>query len=161
MAFAAAAAAAPAPPPERFPTDRFTRPTHLDAALFEAFAGCAKGVPAKRDVKYWGGAKNPDTGADEPWRNGTTDAAITDEGIIREEEKFKAAAEQEDAVFSEEELRANLHGRGIRVDYLVALTFKFNLWNWKSWEVKKGNKRLCPVWVLALLLLPRVLAHMC
>ena len=52
----------------RFPTDRFTRPTHLDTALFEAFAGCSKGVPAKRDVKYWGGVTNPDTGAGEPGR---------------------------------------------------------------------------------------------
>ena len=137
---AARAAAAPPPPPGRFPVDRFTRPAHLDASLFESFAACAKGVPAQRDFKYWGGATNPVTGADEPWRNGTTDAAITDEGIIREEETFKAAVEQEDAGLSEEEAADKLHACGIRVDFVVALTYFLDWWDWETWEVREINE---------------------
>ena len=111
------------------------RPVDRAAAVFEPLRAFRRpsglgdpGTPAARNVEYWAGAP-------EPWRNRTADAAITDAGIIREEEQFKAAAEQEDAGLSPEERGRNLHRRGIRVDYLLALTYALNLWGWTTKEV--------------------------
>jgi hypothetical protein len=93
--------------------------------------------PAMRDFKYWGGAKNKDTGAEEPWRNGTTDAAVTDRSIIEAEEVHRSAAKAEDASRSlgKEAHGILLHSFALRVDFIVALTFALNLWKWKTWEV--------------------------
>ena len=91
------------PPPPRdgpggstrfFGTRSLERPGHLPSGLFDALASIAcqdggrgnRKVPAGRDVKYWNGATNPTTGAAEPWRNGTTDSAITDLEVIAGEQ---------------------------------------------------------------------------
>jgi len=116
-----------------FGSSELRPPPHVDPSVFawlRVYARAKK--PAERDVKYWQGAKAPD-GSEAPWRDGTTDAAITDPHVIAEEEVRKEAAENEDkaAGFDFESLRA----RGVRVDWLVQMTFALNLWEWKTWEV--------------------------
>jgi len=104
---------------------------HIDARCFDVLAVHAMDKsPAERDVKYWGSA-------DKPWRDGTTDAAITDPGIIALEEEAKRAAEAEDAARcpTAEAHGAMLHGLALRVDFLVSFTFTLNLWEWKTWEL--------------------------
>ena len=122
------------------------RPGHLPSGLFDALASIAcqdggrgnRKVPAGRDVKYWGGATNPATGAAEPWRDGTTDAAITDPEVIAREQVRKAEVEAEDKHLcpSTEAHAEALHARGVRADFLVALTVDLHLWDWKTWEVR-------------------------
>ena len=121
------------------------RPGHLPSGLFDKLASIAcqdggrgnRKVPAERDVKYWGGAKNDTTGAAEPWRDGTTDAAITDPEVIAREQVRKVEVEAEDNHLcpSTEAHDEALHARGVRADFLVALTVDLHLWDWKTWEV--------------------------
>ena len=104
-----------------------TPPAWIDAAAFAPLQPMASGsVFAACDVKYWGGAA-------QPWRQGTTDAAIEDENMIAREEVRKAEAEAEDAAagWGGEKLRRC----GVRVDWLLALTFELNLWAWPTWKV--------------------------
>ena len=105
---------------------------HIDARCFDVLAVHAMNKsPAERDVKYWGGAE-------EPWRDGTTDAAITDPFIIAREEVAKRSAEAEDAARcpTAEAHGAMLHGLALRADFLVSFTFTLNTWSWKTWEVQ-------------------------
>ena len=98
-----------------------------DRATFAALkAHAERKAPAANDVKYWGG--DP-----QPWRNGTTDAPITDAAAIAAETTRKAEAEGEDAAagWNAEALRA----RGVRSDWLLAMTFALDLWDWATWEV--------------------------
>ena len=85
---------------------------------------------ALKDVKYWGGAP-------QPWRNGTDDSAVIDPSIIAEEEMRKAEAEAEDKdrAPSTNAHADLLHGFGIRADFLLFLTWRLDLWEWKTWEV--------------------------
>ena len=127
------------------------RPGHLPSGLFDKLASIAcrdggrgnRKVPAGRDVKYWGGATNPATGAAEPWRDGTTDAAITDPEVIAREQVRKAEVEAEDKHLcpSTEAHAEALHARGVRADFLVALTVDLHLWDWKTWEVRSMPSR--------------------
>ena len=122
------------------------RPGHLPSGLFDALVSIAcqdggrgnRKVPAERDVKYWGGATNPATGAAEPWRDGTTDAAITDPAVIAREQVRKAEVEAEDKHLCPSTVAhaEALHARGVRADFLVALTVDLHLWDWKTWEVR-------------------------
>jgi len=99
--------------------------------LVEKLVSIAKRkASAKEDVKYWGG--HP-----QPWRNGTDDSAITDEETIEREEKHKAAAEADDkARAPTPDAHADmLHGRGVSAAFLVLLTMRCDLWEWKTWEV--------------------------
>ena len=137
-----------APPPPRggpgggvayFSKDCLQYLDHLDEDTFEALVLVASQgkVPAQHDYKYWGGMKNPDTGADEPWRNGTSSEAVTDLAVIEAEEEHKARAEAEDkSRFPTEAAHADmLYSKGIRADFLVSLTSALDLWEWKTWEV--------------------------
>ena len=105
---------------------------HLDEDIFEALVlVSSQGKrPAQNDYKYWGGMKNPDTGADEPWRNGTSSEAVTDPAVIEAEEEHKARAEAEDkSRFPTEAAHADmLYSKGIRADFLVSLTSALDLW---------------------------------
>ena len=104
---------------------------HIDARCFDVLAVHAMDKsPAERDFKYWGGAE-------EPWRDGTTDAAITDPLVIAREEVAKRCAEAEDAArcSTVEAHGAMLHGLALRVDFVLAFTFTLNLWEWKTWEL--------------------------
>jgi hypothetical protein len=86
------------------------------------------GTPARTSFKYW-------TGDDHPWRN-SSDEPVHDAGVIAAEEKHKAAAEHEDGQSSPEEWARDMNARGIRVDFLLALTRDLNLWDWETWQVK-------------------------
>ena len=124
---------------------------HIDSRCFDVLAvHSIDKSPAERDVKYWGGAKNKDTGAEEPWRNGTTDAPITDPTVIAREEVAKRGAEAEDAARcpTVEAHGAMLHGLALRADFLVAFTFTLNTWSWRTWEVM-DSFYACRAWQLA------------
>jgi hypothetical protein len=58
---------------------------------------------------------------------------IKDLSVIAREEKRKAAAEAEDEAAGEN--AETLRARGVRVDWLLAMSFALDLWNWKTWEV--------------------------
>ena len=82
------------------------------------------------DAKYW-------SGADQPWRNGTNDSPIIDEAIIAREELRRGEAEQEDAAAAPTPAATadRLHQFGIQIGFLLFMTFKLDLWKWKTWEV--------------------------
>lgn len=70
----------------------------------------------------------------QPWRHGTTDEVIRERDIIEREESSKRTVEFEDKFFEDKEGHAALvHSCGIRVDYLLAITFALNLWEWRTW----------------------------
>jgi hypothetical protein len=93
------------------------------------------GTPARTSFKYW-------TGDDHPWRN-SSDEPVHDAGVIAAEEKHKAAAEHEDSQSSPEERARDMNARGVRVDFLLALTRALNLWDWKTWQVKTTTITNC------------------
>ena len=103
-------------------------------ALHAALDSIADGTktPADEDYKYWGG--DP-----QPWREGTSNDPVTDPTVIAREEEHKRAAEAEDfpaAAGAPTDAHADkLRALGIRIDFLLYLTFAFNLWEWKTWEV--------------------------
>ena len=117
-----------------FPAKRLTRPNNFDPPSIpkEVRSQCAGGrkEPAKEDVKYW-------TGDDQPWRNGTDDSPITDPAVLAREELRKREAEAEDKARAPttDEHADRLHSYGIRVDFLLYLTFELDLWDWKTWEL--------------------------
>ena len=56
--------------------------------------------------------------------------------MIASEEQNKAAAEADDEPTAGTPKHAEkLRCCGIRIDYLLALTFKLNMWDWETWEV--------------------------
>ena len=60
----------------------------------------------------------------------------TTEAEIRLEEQHKAEAEAEDQPTAGTPAHAEkLRCCGIRIDYLLGLTFALNMWDWKTWEV--------------------------
>lgn len=97
--------------------------------MFGPFVHCAgKATVAVNDYKYWGGA-------DQPWRN-NDDTPVTDQEVIKSEEKHKQVAEGEDQATVDTPAHAlKLRCCGVRVDFLLALTFVLNLWEWKTWEI--------------------------
>ena len=110
--------------------DQLHCPAHLDDELFDLltpFAG--KSVQAVNDYKYWGGAG-------EPWRNGGDDSPVTDPAVVMSEERHKAEAEAEDQPTAGTPAHAEkLRCCGIRIDFLLALTFALDMWDWKTWQV--------------------------
>ena len=124
------------------PTEEELLATLLDDAVASLFPtlhaaldpiageGTTTKTPAEEDYKYWGG--DP-----QPWREGTSNSPITDPDVIAREEERKAAAEDEDASAAPttEAHADKLHGDGICIAFLLYLTFAFNLWEWKTWEV--------------------------
>ncbi len=103
----------------------------VDRGLMDSLVAIAQNKqPAKQDVKYWGGAPLP-------WRNGTDDSPITDPAIIAREESCKAKAEADDhARAATPAAHADrLHRRGVSAEFLVYLTHKCGLWEWRTWEV--------------------------
>ena len=102
---------------------------HLDLAIFDPLVE-SKGAKAEFDYKYWGGSE-------QPWRCGTTDAPVTDPGVIASEEVHKTRAEQDDHVRCPtlDDHADMLHGCALRADFVFALTDRFKLWTWKTWQV--------------------------
>jgi hypothetical protein len=114
-----------------FHPERNTALTHIPFSLFDSLIlHAVNKKPAERDVKYWGGAE-------QPWRNGTTDAPLDDPAVVAQEEPARAAAQAEDAArFPTAESHAvMLHGCGLRADFLYHMTYTLNLWDWATWEV--------------------------
>ena len=113
-------------------TGTLLRPAHLDdeAALLGPFVPCAdKTQVAKHGYEYWGGA-------DQPWRHGLDKSPVTDPSVIASEEKHKLDAEAADEDTAGMPAHAEkLRGCGVRVDFLLALTFALDMWEWKTWEV--------------------------
>jgi len=108
-----------------------TRPTNIDeGAVIGSFTRCAgKTEMADQDYKYWGGA-------DLPWRNGVDDTPVLDQGVIASEEQHKLTAEASDQATSGTPAHADkLRRCGVRIDFLLALTFALDMWEWKTWEV--------------------------
>jgi hypothetical protein len=106
-------------------------PTHIDGeAVFSPFRHCAaKTTAATHGYEYWGGAV-------EPWRHGLDKSPVTEPAVIASEEQHKVAAEMEDAPTKETPAHAEkLRCCGVRVDFLLAITFALNMWGWKTWEV--------------------------
>lgn len=107
--------------------DTLRRPISFDSIDLSSLASLATAKKsALNDVKYWGGDPLP-------WRNGTTDQPIDNPAVIDAEEACKKLAEADDEIagWNSEMLRA----RGIRIDFLLHLTFVLDLWKWKTWEV--------------------------
>jgi hypothetical protein len=124
----------------RFPTDCLACPKHPPADLFDELKVRQKGTPAERDFQYWAGAVPP-------WRDGGG-GAVTDSATLAPEEAFKLEVEEDDARNASTE---RLHARGVRVDWLLALTFALDLWEWRTSEVRGAPT--APL-LLLLLLLP-------
>ena len=121
--------AAPLPPhsaTSRFPAECLACPKLLPADLFDELKVRQKGTPAERDFQYWAGAVPP-------WRDGGG-GAVTDSATLAPEELFKLEVEKDDALNASTE---RLHARGVRVDWLLALTFELDLWEWQTWQVVK------------------------
>ena len=56
--------------------------------------------------------------------------------MITSEEEHKRTIEAEDKPTVDMSVHAEkLRGCGVRVDFLLALTFTLDLWEWKTWEV--------------------------
>ena len=113
------------------PTDMLIKPAHIDeAALLGPFMRCAgKTEVAVHGYEYWGGD-------DQPWRHGLDKSPVTDQGVIASEEQHKLAAEAQDQPTAGTPAHAvKLRGCGVRVDFLLALTFALEMWEWKTWEV--------------------------
>ena len=56
--------------------------------------------------------------------------------MIASEEQHKLAAEAEDQPTAGTPAHAEkLRSCGVRVDFLLALTFALDMWEWKTWEV--------------------------
>ena len=99
------------------------------AAIQDLRATAQRKQPAEQDVKYWGGA-------DQPWRHGLDDSPLTDASVIASEEKHKLDAEAADQDTTGTPAHAEkLRGCGVRIDFLLALTFALDMWEWKTWEV--------------------------
>ena len=110
--------------------DRIPMVPQSKGTMIDKFVRIAKEkLPAKEDYKFWGG--DP-----QPWRKGD-DSVVNDPRIIASEEKRKAAAEADDkARAPTPDAHADmLHGRGVSAAFLVLLTIRCDLWEWKTWEV--------------------------
>jgi hypothetical protein len=125
-------------PPGAHGVDELERPTHIDDGLLSTLTAYAdKTTTATHDYKYWGGDPRP-------WRNGDN-TPITDPDVILAEEEHKLAAEMEDdletagteghATKKRPDHALKLRCCGIRIDFLLALTFALGMWDWKTWEV--------------------------
>jgi hypothetical protein len=108
----------------RFPTECLACPEHPPVDLFDELKVRQKGAPAERDFQYWAGAVPP-------WRDGGG-GAVTDPATLAPEEAFELEVEEDDALNAPTE---RLHVRGVRVDWLLALTFALDLWEWDTKEV--------------------------
>ena len=119
------------PPAGTHSADTLTKPTHINTEeMFGPFMRYTeKTEVAVHDYKYWGGA-------DQPWRNGVDDSAVTDAAVIASEEEQKLAVESHDQPTAGMPAHAELlRCCGVRIDFLLALTFTLGLWDWETWEV--------------------------
>ena len=113
--------------------DVLAEPSHIDAAavLGPSIMRCrGKGQVAANGFEYWGGA-------DQPWRNGLDKSPVTDPAVIASETEHKLAAEAQDqpAPGALLDHATKLRGCGVRVDFLLALTFALDLWDWCTGDV--------------------------
>jgi hypothetical protein len=119
-----------------FSPDVLRPPTRTPSSAFAGVLGCkGKAALAKRGVKYWADSTNPEGGT----FHNDDDSLVSDEVVLAEERLCKAQAEAEDQGFS----AADLHRKGVSVDWLLGLTFALNLWEWKTWEVCAADAPLC------------------
>ena len=109
-------------------TNKLERPAEgtVNVGAFTAYGD--KTTVAKRATKFWGGDHRP-------FRDGDGNP-IGDPQTTAKEEKLKTEIGAEDATagaLAETSLRL-----GVRLDFLLALTFALGLWEWKTWEVWGG-----------------------
>ena len=95
-----------------------SRPEHIDKdAILASFEHCAgKREKPTHGYEYW--SADP-----QPWRHSDNKKAVTDDLTIANEEQLKHAAEHEDAANGKADHAEKLRCRGVRVDFLLALTF--------------------------------------
>ena len=75
-------------------------------------------------------------GAKQPWRNGGDDTPVENPSVIQTEEKSAAQVIAEDATTCGTPAHADLLcARGVRVDWLLSLTWQLDIWHLKTWEV--------------------------
>ena len=111
--------------------DTLFYPDHIGPEIIEQFVPYKnKTITAVSDYKYWGGDA-------QPWRNGVDDSPVTDDDIIARETKLKRFAENEDDANSKtpRDHSENLRHCGLRIDFLLALTFVLDMWGWETWQV--------------------------
>ena len=61
---------------------------------------------------------------------------MTDQDVITSEELHKAAAEEEDASTMGMPAHSEmLRCCGIRIDFMLAMTFELDMWDWPTWKV--------------------------
>ena len=111
--------------------DVLSYPAHIDSGVvFGPLNHCAaKTTTATHGYEYW-------TGAEPPWRNGVDKTPVVDPAVIASEEQHRAEAEADDQLTAGTLAHAEmLRGCGVRVDFLLALTFALNMWEWMTWEV--------------------------
>jgi hypothetical protein len=114
------------------PEDKLARPPHIGVErLVQFLPYAAKTKKAARNYEYWANDK-------QPWRDGTdkSKSPVVDPAMIASEEQHKLAVEASDRATAGTPLHdEKLRCRGIRVDFLLALTFALNMWEWATWEV--------------------------
>ena len=114
------------------PMNTLTEPAHIDvAAVVGPFVmQCkGKGKEAQNGYEFWGGD-------DQPWRKSVDKSPVTDPAVIASETQHKEEAEADDKATAETPDHATkLRRCGVRIDFLLALTFALDLWDWYTWEV--------------------------
>ena len=112
--------------------DTLTEPAHIDAAAVVGpfVMQCkGKGKEAQNGYEFWGGD-------DQPWRKSVDKSPVTDPAVIESETQHKEEAETDDQATAETPDHATkLRRCGVRIDFLLALTFALDLWDWYTWEV--------------------------
>ena len=118
---------APAPPADlRFAHDKLIFPTTIpDSALepFLRFRG--KATTARANYELWGDGSVRDMG---------TGAAVSDPAVVAHETRCAQVARAQDAAWGLGLPDRRFSG-ALRVDFLVALTFKLDLWDWPTRDV--------------------------
>jgi len=89
-----------------------------------------KAIKAKCNYELWdtaGGVRVHELGA-------PSDVFVDDAEVLEQEKKYAATAELEDASWGDD-LSDMRIGCALRIDFLIALTFELNLWEWPTSDV--------------------------
>ena len=123
---------APPAPPGSHLMNTLVEPAHIDAeaVLGPSIMRCVgRKKEAVHNYEYWGAD-------DQPLRNSLDKSPVTDPAVIASERQYLLAAEAGDkATVSTPAHATKLRCCGMRIDFLLALTFALDMWEWETWEV--------------------------